>query len=80
MPRTSCSASSSRKRQRARQERAAHEALVTAPAQAEGPEAQILEGELLAEVARALLAVKPQHRRVLVLRIVHGLTNIEIKS
>jgi RNA polymerase sigma-70 factor (ECF subfamily) len=67
-----------RKRQRARQERAAHEALVAAPAQADGPEAQILEGELLAEVARALLAVKPQHRRVLVLRIVHGLSNTEI--
>jgi RNA polymerase sigma-70 factor, ECF subfamily len=42
------------------------------------PEAQVLEGELLACVARALLRVKPRHRRVLILRIKHGLTNLEI--
>ena len=42
------------------------------------PESQVLEGEILASVARALLHVKPQHRRVLVLRIVHGMTNSEI--
>ena len=42
------------------------------------PEARILEGEVLAAVARALLRVKPQHRRVLVLRIHHGLSNTEI--
>ena len=42
------------------------------------PETQVLEGELLACVARALLQVKPRHRRVLVLRIQHGLSNIEI--
>jgi RNA polymerase sigma-70 factor (ECF subfamily) len=42
------------------------------------PEAQVLEGELLACVARALLRVKPRHRRVLVLRIKHGLSNVEI--
>ena len=42
------------------------------------PEAQVLEGELLAAVARALLDVKPQHRRALVLRIHHGLSNTEI--
>lgn len=42
------------------------------------PEARVLEGEVLAAVARALLEVKPRHRRVLVLRIVHGLSNMEI--
>ena len=42
------------------------------------PEARVLEGEILACVARALLRVKPQHRRVLVLRIKHGLSNVEI--
>ena len=38
----------------------------------------MLEGEIMAEVARALLHVKPQHRRVLTLRVMHGLTNTEI--
>lgn len=42
------------------------------------PEARVLEGEILACVARALLRVKPRHRRVLVLRIKHGLSNVEI--
>jgi RNA polymerase sigma-70 factor (ECF subfamily) len=42
------------------------------------PESRVLEGELLACVARALLHVKPRHRRVLVLRIQHGLSNVEI--
>lgn len=42
------------------------------------PEAHVLEGEMLAAVAHALLDVKPQHRRALVLRIHHGLTNTEI--
>lgn len=42
------------------------------------PESQILEGEILAAVAKALLQVKPQHRRALVLRIHHGFTNTEI--
>jgi RNA polymerase sigma-70 factor (ECF subfamily) len=48
------------------------------PPPATDPEAQVLEGELLACVARALLRVKPRHRRVLILRIKHGLTNLEI--
>jgi RNA polymerase sigma-70 factor (ECF subfamily) len=43
-----------------------------------GPDAGVLEGEILGAVARALLQVKPQHRRVLVLRIVWGLSNVEI--
>ncbi len=42
------------------------------------PEHQVLEGEILAGVARALLHVKPQHRRVLVMRVVWGLSNAEI--
>lgn len=45
---------------------------------AASPESQILEGEILAAVAKALLQVKPQHRSALVLRIHHGLTNVEI--
>ena len=44
----------------------------------ENPEARVLEGEILSAVASALLGVKPQHRRALVLRIVWGLTNTEI--
>ena len=40
----------------------------------------MLEGEVLAAVARGLLDVKPQHRRALVLRIVHGLSNTEIAA
>lgn len=46
----------------------------------QGPEAQVLEGELLAGVARGLLEVRPQHRRVLVLRIHAGLTPAEIAA
>jgi len=70
-------------RSRRRQERfeavALGRAAVAAPeAEASNPEAQVLEGEVLAAVAQALLRVKPQHRRVLVLRIVWGLTNTEI--
>jgi RNA polymerase sigma-70 factor (ECF subfamily) len=41
-------------------------------------EAELLGGQILAEVSKALLYVKPQHRRVLTLRIIHGLTNTEI--
>ena len=43
-----------------------------------GPEGRVFEGEVMAAVARALLDVKPRHRRVLVLRIVWGLSNTEI--
>ena len=42
------------------------------------PEARVLEGEILSAVASALIEVKPQHRRALVLRIVWGLSNSEI--
>ncbi len=41
-------------------------------------DAQVLEGEVLAAVARAMLRVRPQHRRVLNLRIVWNLSNTEI--
>ena len=57
--------------------RAAAHAALPGP-EATSPDARILEGEILAAVAKALLHVKPQHRRVLVLRVVHGLTNTEI--
>lgn len=50
----------------------------TAETAAPSPEAHVLEGEILAAVAKALLQVKPRHRRVLVLSINHGLSNIEI--
>ena len=43
-----------------------------------GPDNKVLEGEVMAAVASALLRVKPQHRRVLTLRIMHGLNNTEI--
>jgi RNA polymerase sigma-70 factor (ECF subfamily) len=49
------------------------------PAEA-NPEAQVLESEMMAAVAKALLRVKPQHRRVLTLRVIHGLTNSEIAA
>jgi len=66
----------SRRRQHARQvELVAQEHVRPRP---EGPESRVLEGEMLGEVARALMAVRPRHRRVLVLRIVWGLTNAEI--
>lgn len=42
------------------------------------PEARVLEGQILGAVAQALLAVKPQHRRALTLRIVWDLSNTEI--
>jgi RNA polymerase sigma-70 factor (ECF subfamily) len=58
--------------------RAAEQSALLAPAAETPPDARILEGEMLAAVARALLHVRPQHRRVLVLRVVHGLTNTEI--
>jgi len=51
---------------------------VVAAEEGPGPEARVLEGEILSAVASALLDVKPQHRRALVLRIVWGLTNTEI--
>jgi RNA polymerase sigma-70 factor (ECF subfamily) len=66
-----------RRRQREGGQRILSQALVQLDCEAT-PEAKVLEGEMLAAVARALLHVKPRHRRVLVLRILHGLTNTEI--
>jgi RNA polymerase sigma-70 factor (ECF subfamily) len=69
-----------RRRESARTElrvRAAFGHLVEAE-QEPDPEARVLEGEILSAVASALLHVKPQHRRALVLRIVWGFTNTEI--
>ena len=68
----------SRKRgDRLREEVRAHALAPGAPVGSD-PVAQVLEAEVLAAVAKALLRVKPQHRRVLVLRIKHGLSNREI--
>jgi len=66
-----------RRREQLSQDLGREAALGTRPTGGD-PEAQVLEGELLACVARALLQVKPRHRRVLVLRIKYGLSNIEI--
>lgn len=55
----------------------AQQAALAASAESD-PESRVLEGEILACVARALLRVKPRHRRVLVLRVKHGLSNVEI--
>jgi RNA polymerase sigma-70 factor (ECF subfamily) len=67
-------------RSRRRQENARQQLLAQPqPGNGSGsPEAQVLEGEILAGIAKALLHVRPQHRRVLVLRIVYGLSNTEI--
>jgi len=66
-----------RKRQQNLRESIFDEAL-TRSSETVTPDARVLEGEVLAAVARALIRVKPQHRRVLVLRIHHGLSNKEI--
>ena len=58
--------------------RAAARAALPDPGPGHAPDARVLEGEILAAVAKALLLVRPQHRRVLVLRVVHGFTNTEI--
>jgi RNA polymerase sigma-70 factor (ECF subfamily) len=69
-------------RARRRREQLSHdlgrEAVLAASPDATDPEARVLEGELLACVAEALLRVKPRHRRALILRIQGGLSNAEI--
>ena len=68
-----------RRRRDALSQNLAHDLALAPCASAESdPESRVLEGEILACVARALLRVKPRHRRVLVLRVKHGLSNIEI--
>lgn len=69
---------SRRRRESAEQQLIDHQRLLLPRPEAASPEAKVLEGEIMASVAQALLHVKPQHRRVLTLRILHGLTNTEI--
>jgi RNA polymerase sigma-70 factor (ECF subfamily) len=68
----------SRKRSDRLQREVMAQALVLGAPAASGLDSQVLEAEVLAAVAKALLRVKPQHRRVLVWRIKHGLSNSEI--
>jgi RNA polymerase sigma-70 factor (ECF subfamily) len=68
-----------RRRREALHERELRRALAAAAAEeTNNPEARVLEGEILGAVAKALLEVKPQHRRALVLRIVWDLSNTQI--
>jgi RNA polymerase sigma-70 factor, ECF subfamily len=68
-----------RRRREALQEHELQRALSAAAAEGPSdPEARVLEGEILGAVAKALLEVKPQHRRALVLRIVWDLSNTQI--
>jgi RNA polymerase sigma-70 factor (ECF subfamily) len=67
-----------RRRREALQERELRRVLAAAAEEADNPEARVLEGEILGAVAQALLQVKPQHRRALVLRIVWDLSNTQI--
>jgi RNA polymerase sigma-70 factor (ECF subfamily) len=68
----------SRKRGHGLQQEVVAQALVQGAPTASSPDSQVFEAEVAAAVAKALLQVKPQHRRVLVLRINHGLSNTEI--
>jgi RNA polymerase sigma-70 factor (ECF subfamily) len=67
-----------RRRREALQERELRRVLAAAAEETNSPEARVLEGEILGAVAKALLQVKPQHRRALVLRIVWDLSNTQI--
>jgi RNA polymerase sigma-70 factor (ECF subfamily) len=69
---------SRRRRESAERQLVDHQRLLQPRPASADPEAKVLEGEIMASVAQALLHVKPQHRRVLTLRIMHGLTNTEI--
>ena len=68
----------SRKRRDGLKREATAQALALGTPVTSDPETQVFEAEVLSAVAKALLQVKPQHRRVLVLRINHGLSNTEI--
>lgn len=67
-----------RRRREALEEQVLRRALAASPETGGSPEARVLEGELLGAVAKALLAVKPQHRQALVLRVIWDLSNTEI--
>ena len=69
---------SRRRRQLAEGELRSRALLGAGRSEGSDPESRVLEGEILSAVASALLDVKPQHRRVLVMRIVWGLSNTEI--
>lgn len=68
----------SRRRREALEAEVLSQSLVAGQGDAGGPEAHVLEGEILAAVAAALLEVKERHRRMLILRVVWGFTNTEI--
>jgi RNA polymerase sigma-70 factor (ECF subfamily) len=68
----------SKRRREAAERNMLEQQLLHGPQTSSSPESKVLEGEILACIAQALLHVKPQHRRVLVLRIIHGMTNSEI--
>jgi RNA polymerase sigma-70 factor (ECF subfamily) len=68
----------SHRRREAAERNMLEQQLLHGPVSSGSPESKVLEGEILACVAQALMHVKPQHRRVLVLRIIHGMTNTEI--
>jgi RNA polymerase sigma-70 factor (ECF subfamily) len=68
----------SRRRSSGLQREVMAQALTLGEQGASDPESRVFEAEVLASVAKALLKVKPQHRRVLVLRVNHGLSNTEI--
>lgn len=53
-------------------------ALADAAQEAADSEQRILEGEMLAAVAKALLRVRPRYREVLTMRVVWNLSNVEI--
>ncbi|MCZ6783165.1 MAG: sigma-70 family RNA polymerase sigma factor, partial [Proteobacteria bacterium] len=67
-----------KRRREAAEKQLLEQELLSPTSSSRSPESTVLEGEILAAVARALLYVKPQHRRVVVLRVMHGLTNTEI--
>ncbi len=70
---------SRRRRQNVEEKLRAHALTDVHPESQTGdPEAKVLEGEMMAAIAQALLRVKAQHRQALVLRIVWGLSNTEI--
>lgn len=52
--------------------------IASGPRAASDTEAEILEGQMLEAVAKALLHVRPRYRQVLTLRIVWNLSNVEI--
>ncbi len=68
---------SKRRRENAEKRLLEARAFQSQPASRNG-EAAVLESQIIAAVSKALLQVKPQHRRVLSLRIIHGMSNTEI--